>query len=157
MNKSKIRAWFWGIEFLITFIILLVKIPVFAFEFDDKTYYINSDHFELSWIHSVEKEEWTETYKQQDDQILLTETKFKTFGAGVPSESNKVSLDNGFVKMEINQQFEELNLTVSSNVKTTIHFYHHIIPLYNYTDDYNSVRISVEKLPLWRLVKGGFQ
>ncbi|MDI7741425.1 DUF1850 domain-containing protein [Lysinibacillus fusiformis] len=157
MNKSKIRAWFWGIEFLITFILLLVKIPVFAFEFDDKTYYINSDHFELSWIHSVEKEEWIETYKQQDDQILLTETKFKTFGAGVPSESNKVSLDNGFVKMEINQQFEELNLTVSSNVKTTILFDHHIIPLYNYTDDYNSVHISVEKLPLWRLVKGGFQ
>lgn len=156
MSKSKIRRWFWGIEFLITLCLLLIKIPVVAFEFEDKTYYINSDQFELSWIHSVEKEEWIETYKQQDDQLLLTETKFKTFGAGVPSESRNVSFENGFVEMEINQPFQELNLTVSSNVKTTITFDHHIIPLYNFTDDYSSVHISVEKLPLWSLVKGGF-
>lgn len=157
MNNRKLKMWYWGIEFVITLVLLFIKVPVFVFEFEDETYYLKSDHFDLSWIHSVEKEEWIETYSQQDTQMLLTETKFKTFGAGVPSQANKVSLENGYVKMEINQLFQELNLTVSSNVKTTIICDQKIIPLYKYTDDYTMVHIFVEKLPLWSLVnKGGF-
>ncbi len=156
MNKSKLRGWLWGIEFLITVLVLVIKVPVLVLEFEDNTYYVNSDHFDLSWIHSVEKEEWIESYNKQGDQLLLTETKFKTFGAGVPSQADAVSLEDGFVKMKVNQSFEELNLTVSSNVKTTIMFEHKIMPLYDYADDYSVVHIFIEKLPLWCLFKGGF-
>lgn len=156
MSKSKKKKWCGGISFLILLTFFFIKVPVFAFEFDDKTYYLKSDDFQLSWIHSVEKEEWIENYIQQDNQLLLTETYFKTFGAGVPSQSDKVSFQNGFVKMEINQFFKELNLTVSSNVKTTIIVDHEEIPLYKYTDDYSMVHIFVDKEPIWRLVKGGF-
>jgi len=156
MSKSKKKRWYGGIGFLILLTFFFIKVPVFAFEFDDKTYYLKSDDFQLSWIHSVEKEEWIENYIQQDNQLLLTETRFKTFGAGVPSQSDKVSIEDGFVKMEINQLFKELNLTVSSNVKTTIIVNQEKIPLYKYTDDYSTVHIFIEKEPIWRLVKGGF-
>ena len=153
MSKSKKKKWFWGIGLLILLILFFIRVPVFAFEFEDKTYYLQSDHFVLSWIHSVEKEEWVETYKQKNGQLLLTETRFKTFGAGVPSQSKDVSIEDGYVKMQINQLFKELNLTVSSNVKTTILVEEEEIPLYEYTDDYSAVHIFIEKLPLWKLVK----
>lgn len=156
MNKSKKKRWYWGISLLILLLFFFIRVPVFAFEFEDKTYYLKSDHFDLSWIHSVEKEEWIESYRRKDSQLLLTNTHFKTFGAGVPSQSNDVSFEDGYVKMEINQLFNELNLTVSSNVKTTIIVDQKEIPLYQYTEDYSMVHIFIEKLPLWRLVKGGF-
>lgn len=155
MSKNKKKRWYWGIGSLIL-LLFFIRVPVFAFEFQDKTYYLKSDFFELSWIHSVEKEEWIETYKRKDNQLLLTETRFKTFGAGVPSQSNNVSIENGYVKMQINQPFKELNLTVSSNVKTTIIVEQEEIPLYQYTEDYSMVHIFIEKIPIWRLVKGGF-
>lgn len=155
MSKNKKKRWYWGIGSLIL-LLFFIKVPVFAFEFQDKTYYLKGDFFELSWIHSVEKEEWIETYKRKDNQLLLTETRFKTFGAGVPSQSNHVSIENGYVKMQINQPFKELYLTVSSNVKTTIIVEQEEIPLYQFTEDYSMVHIFIEKIPIWRLVKGGF-
>ncbi|MCM3388955.1 DUF1850 domain-containing protein [Ureibacillus chungkukjangi] len=156
MSKSKKKWWFWSIGLLILLNFFFIRVPVFAFEFEDKTYYLKSNHFDLSWIHSVEKEEWIETYQQNGEQMLLTETHFKTFGAGVPSQSKDVSIEDGFVKMQINQLFKELNLTVSSNVKTTIIVDEQEIPLYKYTDDYSMVHIFIEKLPIWKLAKGGF-
>ena len=156
MSKSKKKRWFWGISLLILLNFFFIRVPVFVFEFEDKTYYLKSDNFDLSWIHSVEKEEWIETYEQKGEQMLLTDTYFKTFGAGVPSQSKDVSIEDGFVKMQINQPFKELNLTVSSNVKTTIFVDEQEIPLYKYTDDYSMVHIFIEKLPIWKLAKGGF-
>ncbi|WP_311945632.1 DUF1850 domain-containing protein [Halomonas piscis] len=57
--------------------------------------------FTLRWRHSVEKEDWEEWFRVRDDgAIVLTGTRFKTFGAGVPAAAGKTTrLDDGWVVM----------------------------------------------------------
>lgn len=57
--------------------------------------------FTLRWMHSVEKEDWEEWFEvTANGAIELTGTRFKTFGAGVPSAAGKVTtLDDGWVVM----------------------------------------------------------
>ncbi|MBU8906590.1 DUF1850 domain-containing protein [Desertibacillus haloalkaliphilus] len=59
------------------------------------------DHISVSWIHSVERTPWQETYKIVDNQQLeLIETRFQSFGAGVPHESNgETTIEDGYTVM----------------------------------------------------------
>ncbi|MBS63598.1 DUF1850 domain-containing protein [Salinisphaera sp.] len=57
--------------------------------------------FSLAWTHSVEKENWVETFHIDDQAIVLASTRFKTFGAGVPAEAgHETRLKNGWVVMD---------------------------------------------------------
>ncbi|MFP3917332.1 DUF1850 domain-containing protein [Lysinibacillus telephonicus] len=154
-NKSNKKRWLWGIGVLILLAIFFIKIPVFVFEFEDRTYFLLEDSFQLKWIHSVEKEEWIETYEQQGNEILLLETHFKTFGAGVPSIAKDTELTDGFVKMKMDIRYPELYLTVSENVETTIISEDREIPIYNYANDYDVVHITIRRIYLWELLLGG--
>jgi len=40
--------------------------------------------FQLSWIHSVERTEWRETYRVDSGQVILTASEFSSAGAGLP-------------------------------------------------------------------------
>lgn len=133
---------------------LLIKLPVIAFETDGERFYLKEEAFELSWIHSVEKEEWREYYERDGQTLRLTETHFKTFGAGVPSDGTILPSDDGFVHMRIDREFEELNLTVSENAQTMIRAGGREMPLYSLAEDYSTFRISVEYIHLWNYVGG---
>ncbi|WP_308786940.1 DUF1850 domain-containing protein [Planomicrobium stackebrandtii] len=133
---------------------LLWQIPVVQFDFGEERYYLKEEGFALEWIHSVEKEEWLEFYERDEDQLLLTETKFKTYGAGVPSDGEIISSEDGFVHMKIGRSFNEMNLTVSENAQTTIKTPDKEIPLYEYTEDYESVTITIEFVDFWDYVRG---
>ncbi|CAM5223726.1 hypothetical protein UACE39S_01169 [Ureibacillus acetophenoni] len=155
MNKNNKRRWFWSISALLLLTIFFIKIPVFSFEIEDRTYYLFEDQFQLRWIHSVEKEEWIEIYDNSGDQLLLTETYFKTFGAGVPSNSENTELVNGYVKMDINLKYPELNLAVSENVQSTVITKQREIPIYTFASDYTNVHITHKSIYLWQLISGG--
>lgn len=154
-NKNNTKRWLWGIGILILLAIFFIKIPVFVFEFEERTYFLMEDSFQLKWIHSVEKEEWIETYEMQEDELYLSETRFKTFGAGVPSSAQETQLENGFVKMNVDIRYPELNLTVSENVKTTIITEDSEIPIYTFASDYDVVHITNRRIHLWQLFMGG--
>lgn len=140
---------------LLLLAIFFIRIPVFSFEMDERTFYLVEESFQLKWIHSVEREEWIENYEKSGNQLILTETYFKTFGAGVPSDSENTELVDGFVKMDINLLYPELYLTVSKNVQTTILANDREIPLYSFTSDYTTVHITNESIYLWQLIVGG--
>lgn len=155
-NKNNLKGWVGGIGVLILLTIFFIRIPVFVFEFKDETYFLSEDSFQLKWIHSVEKEEWIETYEKSGDDLVLSETYFKTFGAGVPSVAEKTELVNGYVKMEMDLHYPELNLTVSENVKTTIMTDNREIPIYTYAiDGYDVVHITNQRISIWELLSGG--
>ena len=46
-------------------------------------------HFEVAWRHSVEREAWVETFENVEHALVLTATRFKTFGAGVPAHAGR--------------------------------------------------------------------
>ena len=141
---------------LILLAIFFIRLPILAFEFSDKVLFATTKQFDLGWIHSVEKEEWIEHYEIDHDHLLLVSTKFKTFGAGVPSFSEDVELIDGYVNMKINQPYKELNLTISENVDSTIYFDDKIIKVYEYGETYDTVLISVKKIFIWQYLGGEF-
>lgn len=135
-----------------------LNFSVVTVEADEQIYWTWQDAFELAWIHSVEKEEWVEFYELKNDQLLLTHTSFKTFGAGVPSTPNdgkNTVLENGYVTMDIDRMFQSLQLVVSENVQSTLLLEEKEIPLYKLTKNYEVVTISVTKLSLWDMVFKG--
>jgi len=136
--------------------IFIIRLPILVFEFPDKTYFATSKQFDIGWIHSVEKEEWIEHYEINQDDLILVSTKFKTFGAGVPSISEDVELIDGYVQMKINQPYKELNLTISENVDSTIYIDDKEIKLYDYGETYSTVLISVERIFIWQYLGGEF-
>ncbi|WP_010647515.1 DUF1850 domain-containing protein [Oceanobacillus massiliensis] len=135
---------------------LFFRLQVVQLDFGHATYYIDTKRFELHWIHSVEREEWAEIYRLDKGELILTETYFKTFGAGVPSGAEVIASDDSFIHMKINQRLSEMNLTVSENVMTTIITDQSEIPLYKLTDDYETVNISVASLHIWDYIGGEF-
>lgn len=62
--------------------------------------YIGVSNVSIRWQHSVEKEEWEEFYVIDEGDILLSKTRFKTFGAGVPSDvGTETFIKDGWVYM----------------------------------------------------------
>ncbi|GEL78230.1 hypothetical protein TMU01_24650 [Tenuibacillus multivorans] len=135
---------------------LFFHFPVIQIQTDQHTYFLNDDSFTLSWTHSVEKEKWYEKYKNQNGELILTETYFKTFGAGVPAEGKDTEVEDGFVRMEINRQMDELNVVVSENVQTTIETSSKDIPLYQMVEPYSEVNITTRNIHLWNIFGGEF-
>ena len=155
--NSKYLSWRWSaglIVLLLSSLFLFLKIPVIQFDFGHTTYYVKEDSFILKWIHSVEKEEWLEYYERDKNELILTDTYFKTFGAGVPSDAEFVEIVDGFVHMKINLTFPEIHLTVSENAQTAIEINEREIPLYRLTNDYETVTISIHTIPLWEYIGG---
>lgn len=68
--------------------------------------------FEISWIHSVEKEEWRERFVIDTDRTIRIEsTRFRTFGAGVPDNAPETTTQDGWVIMSgLNRQVDPLVL-----------------------------------------------
>lgn len=57
--------------------------------------------FALRWRHSVEREDWIETFVLHQGAVRVVESRFKTFGAGVPDGAGVRSrLEGGWVVME---------------------------------------------------------
>jgi hypothetical protein len=145
-----------SIGFLILLSFFFIRFPVISFEFKEGTYYTKNQQFDLIWIHSVEKEEWIEMYQVHGNQLILEETKFKTFGAGVPSDAKEVALEDGYVVMTIDQPYDELNLTISENVSSMIKIANKEFKLYEYGQSYDTVQITAAKINLWEYLKGEF-
>lgn len=150
------KGWKWSTSVLVLLFFLFFKIPIISFEFQNETYYLKDEAFYLRWVHSVEKEEWIEKYERNQNHLLLTETYFKTFGAGTPSTADVVKTDNGYVSMKINRKLPEIHLTISENVQTKIESKGKVIPLYKLADHHETVRISAGYVHIWEYMGGEF-
>lgn len=134
--------------------LFLIRIPTIQLSYIGGSFYLYEDEFELGWIHSVEKEPWFETYERQGNDLYLTTTKFKTFGAGVPSSKEVIEMEDGFVHMIVNEKMDEIRLAVSKNVQTTLYTKNSEIHLYELVNDYDTIVIQVVKASLWNLLRG---
>jgi len=141
---------------VVLFFLLKIHIPVIEIIVDEKTYFVRDTSFTLSWIHSVEKEPWYEIYKRKNSHLILTETYFKTFGAGVPSNKEIIKKNNGFIHMKVNRKIDKLNIIVSEDVQTTLIIGDKKIELYKLLENYSEVTIQVKNLHLWNIFRGDF-
>lgn len=153
MMKSKFTFFIGGIVLLMLLFLSFYKIPVLKLQYQDHILFFNESSFEIGWIHSVEKEPWFETYTLCGDELCLLKTRFKTFGAGVPSNGDIIPSDDGYIWMKLNQKISELRLSVSKNIETTLYLNNEQIKLYELVDDYDTVLIKSETIPLWKYLR----
>lgn len=146
-------TWLLGGAITLLLLISLIKVPVIIGVVNDQQYVISKDTFQIEWIHSVEKEQWIEYYKRQDDHILLTKTVLSTFGAGTPSEGTIIESDDHRVHMEINRKMDQLHLIISENVETTIYIEHQKIPLFEQFDHFTEMSIFVDRIHLFEYLR----
>lgn len=112
---------------------------------------IAQPQFALSWIHSVDKTPWIEYYERIDHGFLLTTTKFKTFGAGVPHEGRVLESDDAMIHYQINQLMPEINWVIDTAVHSTI-----ILPdnqlweIYKTSERFSEVQIRNQFLNFWQ-------
>ena len=110
---------------------------------------LSEQTFQLQWIHSVEKELWQESYTISDQQLLLTTTDFKTFGAGTPSNEAVITSKDGWLNYQVNRLIPRINWVVSRNVESTILTELGAWPLYLDVNDYAEIQIQVMQVPRW--------
>ncbi len=80
------------------------------------------DEMVLAWVHSVEKTPWSEHYKVSKDRyLILEETRFQSFGAGVPHQKGDMMVKDGEVIVtDINEEHESLRWIHSRNAEFTL-------------------------------------
>lgn len=156
MSSKKRMFWFGSACFIVLLFLLFFRIPVIEVSGETYSYFIKEKEFTLGWIHSIEKEEWFEDYVRNKKNIVLTDTRFKTFGAGTPYEGIETVTDDGFIQMKMDIVYPELNLTISERVETTLFFEDREVPLYQYFEQYENVFFKVQYLPIWKYIRGDF-
>lgn len=61
---------------------------------------VRDEGFSLAWVHSVELEAWQEDFRVNDaGRVLITGTRFRTFGAGTPDLAPEHETRDGWVIM----------------------------------------------------------
>jgi len=75
-----------------------------------KIWILTEDNFKISYIHSVELTEVEEYYEIKGKYIILKETTFRSYGAGLPSttEYDFEQTKDGFRIYNIDKKLEEL-------------------------------------------------
>lgn len=145
---------FGGIAVVMLLLSLSIRVSAIRVTTEDWKDDIPVDRFEIGWIHSVEKEPWFESYEARNGKLHLTGTRFKTFGAGVPSDGEIIPSDDGFIHMALDQEIGELTISTSANVRTTLYTDRGERPLYDPGGERWTVRITHQQVPLWRLIGG---
>lgn len=146
------------IIYLMVFIIILyyfIPVDVLMAENFRTDEYLKSwiiregEKFTVLYTHSVELTPVSETYIIDDDEIILTETWFKSYGAGLPASSPyKFEINHkGFRIYEINQVMDGLTYRTGA-----VRANHRLIlndKVYNFLDFSNpreGVRFEIRKL-----------
>ncbi|GAA1173107.1 DUF1850 domain-containing protein [Nesterenkonia xinjiangensis] len=70
-----------------------------------------------SWVHSIERSRWTDSYRVDGDTLMLVRTEFEEYGAGMPLDEGTVSIQDGTVVIEdIDRAFEAIRWIHSHRV-----------------------------------------
>lgn len=81
------------------------------------------DQLELAWIHSVELTPWIEVLEiVEDEHLMLIETRFQSYGAGVPyeTEGNVLVRDGYTIMTDLDQLFTSYRWIHSHNAQFTL-------------------------------------
>ena len=113
--------------------------------------FLKQKEVSIRWTHSVEKEDWEEFFHIQDHSIMLTSTRFKTFGAGVPDHAGEETfIKDGWVYMTDIHQVIGSSLRFQTGKETN-----HRMKVNGRTislDPQVSYRLSVRSVPLYKVV-----
>lgn len=151
LSKRLNKAWFLALGAVTALSVVMLSRPISSIQVSSTDFQclVTLPTFTLQWIHSVEKEHWQETYQAADQQLLLTTTQFKTFGAGTPSSEGVIASNDGWLHYQIDRLLPRIHWVVSRNVESTVLTEQGVWPLYQDFADYAEIQIQVMQVPLW--------
>jgi hypothetical protein len=81
-----------------------------------------NDEVALSWVHSVEQTPWTDVFTITENcRLLLTETRFQSFGAGVEHQYEDISHEDGtYTARGLNECHDSVNWIHSHDAEHTV-------------------------------------
>ena len=151
-NTLRSKLFVLGLGALAAFSLVLASLPASFLQFSSThfTCTLTQPSFQLRWLHSVEKELWIENYRISGQELLLTATQFKTFGAGTPSTGADIKNKDGWLHQQVQRSLPGgVNWVVSRNVESTVFTALGAWPIYQDVDDYSEIQIQVMRLPRW--------
>lgn len=169
MKKKHIKAIIFLLPLILLFITILVFIPLkqaLVFEYQNTgrvLAYIpfsKEQTFKIKYTHSIHLSDVVESYKELDDgQIQQYELMFEDFAIGMPSEAAEGEVfeekDGIYYIKNMNRVFPHFDLRIGK-----VRANHRVIydnkeyPLSNYIEPGTWVRIKIEKLSFFQLLKG---
>ncbi len=153
-NKKIERLW--GVFVLVITILLIIStlIPfrlVTIVVADSRNCKITTPYFTLSWIHSVDRTPWHEFYQRDNRGFILTHTKFRTFGAGVPHDGVVMNSNDGLIHYKIDHFIPEIHWVVDKEVLSTISSSKdEMWPIYQTVDRYSEIGIYSRSFNFWQ-------
>lgn len=108
--------------------------------------------FSLQWMHSVELEQWRETFQiKENGNLHLLETRFKAWGAGVPNNDGDEFYieDDWFVMKKFKREFPSLPVNVSCDVDYKLMYDDNVFHLCDWVKDDTGIVIRQENVALW--------
>ena len=144
--------------FFVAIILLLYFIPVNVlmasnFKSDKylKTWLIKGGQsFTVLYTHSVELCPVTETYIIENEDIILTETYFESYGAGLPATTpyKFEKTDRGFRIYDINKLIEDLVYRTGGVIANhSISFKNNEYKFLDFSSPREGVRLKIKKIP----------
>lgn len=151
LSKRLNKYWLLALGALIALSVAISSRPISSIQISSADFQCSTTltTFTLQWIHSVEKELWRETYQTANQQLLLTTTQFKTFGAGTPSSKGVIASNDGWLHYQVDRLLPRIYWVVSRNVESTILTELGAWPLYQGFDDYAEIQIQLMQVPRW--------
>lgn len=113
------------------------------------------DELSIGWVHSVELLPWEEIFKIKDGELYMDRTRFKSFGAGVPSvTAGKSKMEEGWVVYyDLRQHMPELVYSISKRGRHVLRYRGQTIDLHKVLPDATPVRVSARVLNRFSLLQ----
>lgn len=110
------------------------------------------ESFSVQWTHSVEKTPWREVYQIApfgQSRMKLVETRFKSYGAGVPADAGgQCRVVDGWIVADLDQTRDEVIYLISRK-DYVLELGNRTYPLLNTMPPDTSLRLFVKYLPWW--------
>lgn len=144
----------------LTAVILLTIIlfkPIFPkLLINEKVFNIKNKEFVISYTHSVNKGLVRDYYIIRDKNIILSKTRFVSYGAGIPEpeEAQKITITDDYIEInDINKKIDNLYLFVGTIANHRIEIDGEEIELKKIFKPQSSLKIEYKILSLFEYIK----
>lgn len=144
----------------LTAVILLTIIlfkPIFPkLLINEKVFNIKNKEFVISYTHSVNKGLVRDYYIIRDKNIILSKTRFVSYGAGIPEpeEAQKITITDDYIEInDINKKIDNLYLFVGTIANHKIEIDEKKIELKEIFKPQENIKIEYKILSIFEYIK----
>lgn len=138
-------------------LIIILFIPIFPrLLINNKIFNIEKKEFIISYTHSVNRGRVRDYYIIRDKNIILSKTRFVSYGAGIPEpeEAQKITITDDYIEInDINKKIDNLYLFVGTIANHRIEIDEKKIELKEIFKPQENIKIEYKILSIFEYIK----